>query len=96
MRGGGDMRSDPGPKPDLKWLSVEKLYVDSRYQRNTKSKASEKNLVNLKQNFLWAYCGALIVCWVASEKKFAVVGTFFSRDNADEGAFSGPVRSGDT
>jgi hypothetical protein len=30
------------------------------------------------------------------KKKLAVVGAFFSRDNADEGAFSGPVRSGDT
>jgi hypothetical protein len=41
---GGHTRSDPGQKPELKWLAVDKLYVDSRYQRNTKSKASEKNL----------------------------------------------------
>jgi hypothetical protein len=57
----------------LKWLSVDKLYVDNRYQRNTKSKASEKNLDYLKQNFSWAHCGALIVCFVPAEKKFAVI-----------------------
>jgi hypothetical protein len=72
-RGGGQPVSNPGPKPELKWLDVEKLYVDSRYQRNTKSKASEKNLDYLKENFSWAHCGALIVCFVPAEKKFAVI-----------------------
>ena len=67
------MRSDPGAKPELKWLNVDKLYIDSRYQRNTKSKASEKNLDYLKQSFSWAHCGALIVCFVPAEKKFAVI-----------------------
>ena len=69
----GDMRSNPGAKPELKYLPIEKLYVDSRYQRNTKSRASEKNLEHLKENFSWAYCGALIVCFVPAEKKFAVI-----------------------
>jgi ParB-like nuclease domain len=64
---------DPGPKPDLKWLDVDKLYVDSRYQRNTKSRASENNLAYLKESFSWAHCGSLIVCFVASEKKYAVI-----------------------
>jgi hypothetical protein len=70
---GGRMISDPGQKPELKWLSMEKLYVDSRYQRNTKSRASEKNLDYLKENFSWAHCGALIVCFVPAEKKYAVI-----------------------
>jgi hypothetical protein len=65
--------NDPGPKPELKWIPLDKLYVDHDYQRNTKSRASEKNLEYLKANFSWAYCGALIVCWVASEKKYAVI-----------------------
>src|ERR1700733_15886897 len=65
--------NNPGTKPELKWIALEKLYVDSRYQRNTKSRASEKNLEHLKDNFSWAYCGALIVCFVPAEKKFAVI-----------------------
>jgi len=64
---------NPGPKPELKWLNVEKLYVDSRYQRNTKSRASETNLDYLKKSFSWSLCGALIVCFVPAEKKFAVL-----------------------
>jgi ParB-like nuclease domain len=71
--GGGDMRSNPGAKPELKWLSVDKLYVDNRYQRNTKSKSSEKNIDHLIENFSWAHCGALIVCFVPAEKKYAVI-----------------------
>ncbi|HEX3747618.1 MAG TPA: DUF6551 family protein [Bryobacteraceae bacterium] len=71
--GGGDMVSQLGPKPELKWLALEKLYVDSRYQRNTKSRASEKNLDYLKSSFSWSHCGALIVCYVPAEKKFAVI-----------------------
>jgi hypothetical protein len=70
---GGQPVSDPGPKPELKWLNVEKLYVDSRYQRNTKSRASETNLDYLKKNFSWSLCGALIVCFVPAEKKYAVL-----------------------
>jgi hypothetical protein len=65
--------SNPGPKPELKWLELAKLYVDSRYQRNTKSRASEKNLEYLKSSFSWAHCGALIVCLVPTEKKYAVI-----------------------
>jgi ParB-like nuclease domain len=70
---GGDMRSDPGAKPELKWLNVEKLYVDSRYQRNTKSEASRKNLRFLAEEFKWSRFGTLIVCFVPAEKKYAVL-----------------------
>ena len=80
MRGTGNistkaetLQSDPGPKPELKWLKVDKLYVDSRYQRNTKSKASEKNLRCLSEDFKWSRFGALIVCFVPAEKKYAVL-----------------------
>jgi hypothetical protein len=26
--------NDPGPKPELKWIPLDKLYVDHDYQRN--------------------------------------------------------------
>src|ERR1700722_6362796 len=64
---------DPGAKPELKWLNVEKLYVDSRYQRNTKSEASKKNLSRLAEDFKWSRFGTLIVCFIPAEKKNAVL-----------------------
>jgi hypothetical protein len=65
--------NNPGAKPELKWIALDKLYVDHNYQRNTKSKASERNLDSMKADFKWVFCGALMVCWVASQKKYAVI-----------------------
>ena len=65
--------NNPGIKPELKWIALDKLYVDHNYQRNTKSKASERNLDSMKEDFRWVYCGALMVCWVPSQKKYAVI-----------------------
>src|SRR5580658_2316604 len=75
MKSGGERvsLSDPGRKPEPKWIALDKLYVDHNYQRNTKSKASQRNLESMKIDFRWVFCGALMVCWVASQKKYAVI-----------------------
>jgi hypothetical protein len=64
--------SDPGPKPDLKWIPTKELYIDHQYQRGTQSKASQRNLKYLVDEFSWAHCGTLIVVQV-EKQRYAVI-----------------------
>jgi hypothetical protein len=63
----------PGSRPEFKWLSLDMLFVETQYQRATKSKDSQKNIKSIKLNFNWAACGALIVCLNANRRKYAVI-----------------------
>ena len=65
--------NEPGPKPEMKWIDVSKLYIDPEYQRQAGSKASKRNIEYMRMNFSWAFCGALIVCWVEKKKQYAVI-----------------------
>jgi ParB-like nuclease domain len=65
--------ADPGPKPQFKWLPIEELFVDVRYQRGTGSERSRKNLKHMKQSFTWSACGALIVSLDPVKKKYAII-----------------------
>jgi hypothetical protein len=65
--------SDPGPKPELKWIDIGKLYVDQEYQRSAKSDRSKSNIAYMRQNFSWAFFGALVVCYVATKKQYAII-----------------------
>lgn len=65
--------SEPGPKPQLKWIPITDLYVDHGYQRGTQSETSQKSLRYLTKEFSWAHCGALIATFVPAKKKYAVV-----------------------
>jgi hypothetical protein len=60
-------------KPELKWVDIKEMFVDPAYQRTTASEASQKNLKWLIDNFSWSHCGALIVAFVPSKKKYAVL-----------------------
>lgn len=62
-----------GQKPELKWISLNEMFIDDSYQRNTESKASQKNIAQIKAEFSWEYCGALTVCFVAVKKKYAII-----------------------
>jgi len=70
---GGETVSDPGPKPELKWIDIGKLYVDPQYQREAGSKASKKNIEYMRMNFSWAFCGALVVCYMKDKKQYAII-----------------------
>jgi hypothetical protein len=65
--------NDPGIKPELKWIAVDKLYVDPEYQREAASKASKRNIEYMRLNFSWAFCGALVVCYVKEKKQYAII-----------------------
>jgi ParB-like nuclease domain len=65
--------SDPGPKPELKWIDISKLYVDQEYQRSAKSNRSVSNIKYMRHNFSWAFCGALVVCYVKAKKQYAII-----------------------
>ena len=65
--------SNPGPKPELKWIDIGKLYVDPQYQRSAKSDRSKSNIAYMRQNFSWAFFGALVVCHVPAKKQYAII-----------------------
>jgi hypothetical protein len=65
--------SNIGPKPELKWIPLTQLYVDQEYQRSAKSSKSQTNINYMRQNFSWAFCGALVVCYVKAKKQYAII-----------------------
>jgi hypothetical protein len=65
--------SNPGPKPQFKWLPIDEVFVDARYQRGTGSERSRKNLKHIKHDFNWSACGALIVSLDPVKKKYAII-----------------------
>lgn len=62
-----------GKKPELKWIPLEQLYIDHRYQRPTEGGASKNNLRYMQANFSWEACGALIVCHAPDKKQYAII-----------------------
>jgi hypothetical protein len=52
--------SDPGPKPDLYWLPIDKLDVDPAYQRTLDTKASQKLIQKIADGFRWISFQAIL------------------------------------
>jgi uncharacterized protein DUF6551 len=52
---------DPGPRPELAWLPVERLVIDPRYQREIDSRRSRAHIAKIAANFRWARFGAILV-----------------------------------
>lgn len=52
--------SDPGPKPDLYWLPVDRLDVDPAYQRTLDTKASQKLIHKIADGFRWISFQAIL------------------------------------
>ena len=53
--------SDPGPRPELAWLPVERLTVDPRYQRDTELRGSQRLIARIRDNFRWSRFQAILV-----------------------------------
>ncbi len=53
--------SDLGKKPVLKWLPVDRLTVDPKYQRDTGSRRSRKLIEKIAQEFKWSRFGVVLV-----------------------------------
>lgn len=51
---------DPGSRPELLWLPVEKLAVDHRYQRTIESRRSQKLVEDIAANFRWSAFQAIL------------------------------------
>lgn len=65
------MKKLANKKPELKWIPIKDLFIDSNYQRDCGSRASKNNIDYMTENFSWGLCGAIIV--FAAGAKFAVV-----------------------
>lgn len=67
---------DFGKKPELAWLPVEALYVDSTYQRTMESKRSKGLIARMTEDFHWPSFGALLVAPALADgiaNRYAVV-----------------------
>jgi hypothetical protein len=51
---------DPGPKPKLEWLPVDKLSVDHRYQRDLESRRSQALIARIAEHFRWSAFQAIL------------------------------------
>jgi hypothetical protein len=65
---------DAGPRPELRWLpvdrlSVDRLSVDHAYQRTIESRASQRLIERIAANFSWAKFQAILAAPSASEWK---------------------------
>jgi hypothetical protein len=61
--------SDPGPKPDLYWLPIDKLDVDPAYQRTLDTKASQKLIQKIADGFRWISFQAILATPVGQGDK---------------------------
>ena len=52
--------SDIGTPPELAWLPVDKLDVDPAYQRTLDTKASQKLITKIAENFRWISFQAIL------------------------------------
>lgn len=64
---------EPGQEPEMKWVDLEKLYVDPEYQRTIDSDRSKRSISKIVQNFSWAKCQPLTVAYISSQDKYAVI-----------------------
>lgn len=61
----------PGPAPSLQWIEIEKLVVDSRYQRDI-SKRGAINVGQIAEHFEWSKFAPVIVAAIEGGQ-FAIV-----------------------
>jgi hypothetical protein len=53
-------QSDPGPRPELVWLPVDHLWVDSSYQRAIDGERSQRLIAAIAVNFRWSSFQAIL------------------------------------
>jgi hypothetical protein len=51
---------DPGPRPEIAWLPVDRLTVDHRYQRTLESRRSQKLIEAIAGDFRWSAFQAIL------------------------------------
>jgi hypothetical protein len=54
------MSTDFGSKPELKWLPVDRLSVDHRYQRTLESERSQRLVARIAEKFRWSAFQAVL------------------------------------
>lgn len=61
-------------KPELKWLSLEELYIPVKYQRALEGSNSLRNIDFIQKNFNWAEFGTLLVSKLKKDNaKYAII-----------------------
>lgn len=62
---------EPGPKPELLWVPLDKLDVDHRYQRELGA-TNRAHINRIAREFRWGFCQPLCVARVAGDR-FTVI-----------------------
>lgn len=65
---------DPGPRPELTWLPVDRLEVDPAYQRSLDSAAGKRLVRRIAGNFRWSAFQAVLAAPNGSEHWLVVDG----------------------
>lgn len=61
---------DAGQQPQLRWIGIDKLAIDSSYQREI-GKAGQKNIVRIAREFEWARFSPVIVA--VAGQRFVII-----------------------
>ena len=56
-----ELEAKYGLIPDMDWIELDKLSVDSSYQRDTLSRRSIQNIIKIRDNFSFCKCSPLTV-----------------------------------
>lgn len=56
------MNNKYGKIPSFKWVDVNNLLINNKYQRDHSSRASNKNIANIVENFSWSKFTPLTTC----------------------------------
>jgi len=54
------VRHDPGPRPELTWLPVDRLDVDEAYQRSLDTAGGKRLIARIAANFRWSAFQAIL------------------------------------
>lgn len=64
---------DPGPRPELTWLQVSALGVDTRYQRSLDSERSKQSIERIAAEFQWSKFSVLIVAPTDEDDRWIII-----------------------
>jgi hypothetical protein len=56
-----------GSLPSIEWIHINRLSIDSQYQRSTENMASQRLIANIAAKFDWRLCSPLVVSRRADE-----------------------------
>lgn len=67
------MTANLGKEPELKWLDIDDLTIEKKYQRGTQSKRSQNNIANIIISFDWSKFGVIVVAKLDGGRLYSII-----------------------